>query len=84
MTDDPDRAQPPHRDWPGEHDPRRSRTEPFKAGLDAWARRGERRRDRIVAEIQANRRGEYRVPTWVLVAALVAMIAGIVALVVFL
>ncbi|GAB7051983.1 hypothetical protein [Catenuloplanes indicus] len=27
--------------------------------------RFDRRRERIVAEVQANRRGEYRVPTWV-------------------
>lgn len=35
-----------------------------------------RRRDRIVAEIQRNRRGEYRVPTWVLAAILVAFVAA--------
>jgi Rieske Fe-S protein len=37
----------------------------------------ERRREKIVAEIHANRRGEYTVPTWVLAVALVAMIAAI-------
>lgn len=42
----------------------------------------DRRRDKIVEEIQRNRRGEYVVPTWVLAAALVAMIAGIVAFIV--
>jgi hypothetical protein len=36
----------------------------------------ERRRDRIVAEIQRNRRGEYRVPTWVLAAILLAFVAA--------
>lgn len=41
-----------------------------------------RRRERIREEIQRNRRGEYLVPTWVLVAALVAIIAGWIALVV--
>jgi hypothetical protein len=35
------------------------------------------RRERIVGEILANRRGEYRVPTWVLFLALIAMIGGI-------
>jgi hypothetical protein len=38
--------------------------------------RVQRRRDRIVAEIQRNRRGEYRVPTWVLAAILVAFVAA--------
>ena len=37
----------------------------------------DRRRDKIVAEIEANRRGEYTVPTWVLVVALIAMITVI-------
>lgn len=43
----------------------------------------DRRRDKIVEEVQRNRRGEYTVPTWVLAVALVAMIAGIAALVIF-
>lgn len=44
----------------------------------AGARLGwmQRRRDRIVAEIQRNRRGEYRVPTWVLAVILVAFVAA--------
>ena len=40
----------------------------------------QRRRDKIVEEIQRNRRGEYSVPTWVLVAALVAIVGGFIAL----
>lgn len=52
-----------------------------------WAERErrswiDRRRDKIVEEVQRNRRGEYTVPTWVLAAALVAMIAGLVVLVI--
>lgn len=43
----------------------------------------QRRRDKIVAEIQANRRGEYVVPTWVLTTALVAIILAFAALVYF-
>ena len=39
----------------------------------------DRRRDKIVAEIQANRRGENRVPTWVLTLCLIAMILAILA-----
>jgi hypothetical protein len=42
-----------------------------------------RRRDRIVAEIQRNRRGEYKVPTWLLVVLLVVIVAAWVALIVF-
>jgi len=43
----------------------------------------ERRREKVVAEIERNRRGEYRVPTWVLVAALLAFLAGWAALIIF-
>ena len=51
----------------------------------AEARRGwaDRRRDRIVAEIQRNRRGEYRVPTWVLAAVLLVILAGWATLIIF-
>ncbi|MDR7274574.1 hypothetical protein [Catenuloplanes atrovinosus] len=38
--------------------------------------RFERRRERIVAEVQANRRGEYRVPTWVYATILGLIVAG--------
>ncbi|MDP9795701.1 hypothetical protein J2S43_004213 [Catenuloplanes nepalensis] len=38
--------------------------------------RFERRRERIVAEVQANRRGEYRVPTWVYAAILGVIVVG--------
>ena len=41
-----------------------------------------RRRERIVAEIQRNRRGEYRVPTWVLAALLLLLVGGWAALLV--
>ena len=40
-----------------------------------------RRRERIVAEIERNRRGDYRVPTWVLALVLAAMVAAIIAFV---
>jgi hypothetical protein len=43
----------------------------------------DRRRERIANEIQRNRRGEYSVPTWVLAAALVAIVVGVAALVIF-
>jgi hypothetical protein len=42
----------------------------------------QRRRDKIVEEIQRNRRGEYTVPTWVLAAVLVAIVGGFILLLV--
>ncbi|HET6214151.1 MAG TPA: hypothetical protein VFE14_14905 [Micromonosporaceae bacterium] len=36
----------------------------------------DRRRDKIVAEIQRNRRGGHRVPTWVLALLLLLALAG--------
>ncbi|WP_345627379.1 hypothetical protein [Rugosimonospora acidiphila] len=49
------------------------------------ARRGaaQRRRDRIVAEIERNRRGEYWLPTWALVAILLAIVLGWAAVIIF-
>ncbi|TDB73954.1 MULTISPECIES: hypothetical protein [unclassified Micromonospora] len=41
----------------------------------------ERRREKIRAEIERNRRGEYVVPTWVLVVALLAIVGGWLALI---
>jgi hypothetical protein len=46
------------------------------------ASRLQRRRNKIVAEIEANRRGEYSVPTWVLALVLCALIAGWIAIIV--
>jgi hypothetical protein len=43
----------------------------------------ERRRERIIAEIQRNRRGEYTVPTWILTATLVLVVAGWLAVILF-
>ena len=42
----------------------------------------ERRREKIRAEIERNRRGEYTVPTWVLALALAAIVGGWLALVI--
>ena len=42
----------------------------------------ERRRAKIRAEIERNRRGEFTVPTWVLAAALVAVVVVWLALIV--
>ena len=44
------------------------------AGRGPWMNRVDRRRERIRLEIERNRRGEYTVPTWVLVVALVAVV----------
>lgn len=43
--------------------------------------RWERRRQKIRDEIERNRRGEYKVPTWVLVVILIAVLAGWAALI---
>ncbi|MEV4482783.1 hypothetical protein AB0K04_26135 [Micromonospora coxensis] len=41
----------------------------------------ERRREKIRAEVERNRRGEYTVPTWVLAVALIAIVGGWLALI---
>jgi hypothetical protein len=43
----------------------------------------DRRREKIAGEIQRNRRGEYTVPTWVLAAALIVIVLGVAALIIF-
>jgi hypothetical protein len=50
---------------------------------DAQVRKGfmQRRREKMIAEIERNRRGEYKVPTWVMAVALVVIVAGWAALV---
>jgi hypothetical protein len=50
---------------------------------EATTARMNRRRDKIVAEIERNRRGENRVPTWVLAVILLALIVAITSLIVF-
>ncbi|MEV4617665.1 hypothetical protein AB0J74_02980 [Asanoa sp. NPDC049573] len=36
----------------------------------------QKRRQKVIEEIERNRRGDYRVPTWVLAVLLVAVLAG--------
>jgi len=36
----------------------------------------QKRREKVIAEIERNRRGDYKVPTWVLAVALVAVVTG--------
>ncbi|SCL28958.1 hypothetical protein GA0070624_3792 [Micromonospora rhizosphaerae] len=43
----------------------------------------DRRREKIRAEIERNRRGEYNVPTWVLAAALILIVGAWLALIFF-
>jgi hypothetical protein len=43
----------------------------------------DRRREKIRAEIDRNRRGEYTVPTWVLAVALIVIVGGWLALIFF-
>lgn len=44
-----------------------------------WA---QKRRNKVAAELERNRRGDYKVPTWVLAVILVAFVAGWVLLIV--
>jgi hypothetical protein len=62
-------TQEPKRDRPSR--------DPLTGALEYLVTRGRERREKMIAEIQANRRGEYKVPTWVLALALVTMIAAI-------
>ncbi|GAA1750895.1 hypothetical protein [Luedemannella helvata] len=50
-----------------------------------WVREGylQKRRAKVRQEIERNRRGEYLVPTWVLIVALVLVVAGFAALMIF-
>ncbi|MFF3866232.1 hypothetical protein [Micromonospora sp. NPDC001898] len=41
----------------------------------------ERRREKIRAEVERNRRGDYKVPTWVLAVALAVIVGGWLALI---
>ncbi|TDC58247.1 hypothetical protein E1258_20910 [Micromonospora sp. KC207] len=41
----------------------------------------DRRREKIRAEVERNRRGEYTVPTWVLAVALLVIVGGWLALI---
>lgn len=43
----------------------------------------DRRRQKLAEEIARNRRGEYKVPTWVLAAILVVIVAAWVAVILF-
>ncbi len=58
--------------YPNPPDDNRDERRPGQMRLN-WV---ERRREKIVAEIARNRRGEYTVPTWVLTLALVLIVAG--------
>jgi hypothetical protein len=53
-----------------------------KAGTEpvTWV---ERRRAKIAAEIDRNRRGEYKVPTWVLLVALLVIVGAWAAVIIF-
>jgi hypothetical protein len=44
----------------------------------------DRRREKVVEEILRNRRGDYKVPTWVLAAILAAVVIAWVALIILL
>lgn len=75
MTDRREEAQP--------RDGGRDRPEPLGGLAGFLTERVQRRQERIRAEIEANRRGEYTVPTWVLSLALALMVGALIAIVVF-
>jgi len=56
--------------------------DPFASGRVIRQHSRRARRERIVQEVMANRRGEYRVPTWVLALCLALMIGAVVAVLV--
>ena len=56
-------------------------TNPERDPADVFRRFVERRRAKIRAEIERNRRGEYTVPTWVLAVALVLILGAWLALI---
>ncbi len=76
MTTPPKKPEPPKPD---------SSTEPEAFESLAEIRQGwvNRRRDKIIAEIERNRRGEYTVPTWALAAVLILLVGGWLALIIF-
>ena len=71
--------QNPHRDK-AEANPD---VEAFPSRAQLRQNRLDRKRAKIVAEIQRNRRGEFTVPTWVLTALLLLIIAGVAAVIIF-
>jgi hypothetical protein len=62
------------------HSRRRTGPDPYANPLGDYV---QRRRDRIRAEIQRNRRGGHKVPTWVLSAILIAIVAFWVGVIIF-
>jgi hypothetical protein len=64
---------------PNDDNPRRPGWNPFESPQS----RATRRRAKIVAEIERNRRGDYTVPTWALALILIVLVGGFAALVVF-
>ncbi|MDI1464527.1 hypothetical protein QEZ54_26510 [Catellatospora sp. KI3] len=55
---------------------------PERTAEDVKLSWGERRRNKIYAEIERNRRGEYTVPTWVLAVLLGLAVAAIAAIII--
>ncbi|MCP2328493.1 hypothetical protein HDA40_007000 [Hamadaea flava] len=63
-------------DTPPTESQRRIQRDIFGRRMDEVQPRWERRKAKIRAEIERNRRGEYKVPTWVLLAVLIAIVVG--------
>jgi hypothetical protein len=58
----------------------RARRAAYDGERVSWIRR---RRDKVAAEIERNRRGEYKVPTWALALLLLVLVAGWVAVIAY-
>jgi hypothetical protein len=54
-------------------------TDPQSESRKSWV---QKRQDKMAAEIARNRRGEYKVPTWVLAAILLAVLGAWITLIV--
>jgi hypothetical protein len=74
--------EPKERPWwnPSAAEEAAKKPGPFSPGREGWLQRHKRE---VAEEIERNRRGDYRIPTWVLVVALLLVIAGLVILFTF-
>jgi len=63
--------------------PSRDHEDPFASAGKQRLSYLQKRRAKMLAEVERNRQGDYAVPTWVLVAAIVVIVAGFAALLIF-
>lgn len=75
LPEDTDQRLPRGRRTTRQHDDVSDDVHAVARGGGATAGWMNRRREKIIAEVERNRRGDYKVPTWVLAVALVAILA---------